>query len=184
MSRQKPRIPPLDPGQFTERQRELVGEWSNMNFALVSVRHTQMYEVFLPYLARLIRETSLPPRDREILILRVLANADEEYEAEHHIQIALGAGMDMHEIEAARGAGEGLSGFDQLLMRCADELMRDHDLGDNTWAGLADRYTETQLMEVVFLVGCYCTMAMLTKTLRMPLEADAETSFSGLRDYT
>ena len=55
-----------------------------------------------------------------------------------------------------------------------------------TWAALAERYSVEQLMEVVFVAGCYQTMAMLTKTFGMPLE-EATGEFEDvnkLRTYT
>ncbi|MFV8820105.1 carboxymuconolactone decarboxylase family protein [Haliea sp. E17] len=184
MPQQTPRVPPLPVADFSERQKTLVGDWTEMNFARVTVRHPDMYELFLPYLARLIRNTSLPPRDREIVILRILALAGETYEAEHHVNIALNAGMSAAEIDAVKGSGSGLSEFDHLLMLAVEELMGDFVIGDPTWAGLSQEYSETQLMELVFLVGCYCTMGMLTKTFQIQLEEHADTSFQQLRDYT
>ncbi len=184
MKNKPPRLAPLSPAQFNQRQRELVGDWSAMNFARVAVRHPSLYEVFLPYLARLIRESSLPPRDREILVIRVLAIAQEEYESAHHRHIAITAGLDETEIEAIRKGGQTLSAPEQLLIRAADELVQNQTLEDSTWDGLAGQYDEVQLMEIVYLVGCYCTMAMLTKTFEIAIEPDAETAFSGLRDYT
>ncbi len=181
---QSPRLRPLDPSEFTSEQKALVGDWDKMHFATVTVRHPQMYQVFLPYLARLIRETSLPPRDREVLIIRTLAIADESYEQAHHLNIALNAGLNEPEVAAVKGSGKGLSAFDHLLMRAADELLADYQLSDETWGAIAECYSEVQLMEVVYLVGCYTTMAMLTKTFRIPLEDDADSSFKALRDYT
>lgn len=187
MSDYPTRIAPLAVADFTPEQAELVGDWTHLLFSRVIVRHPAAYRIFLAYIDKVIRGSNLPPRDREVLVLRLLGLCDEVYELHHHEMIARGASMTEAEIAAAK-AGEGaeLSAFDLALCRAAEELLRDTRIGDATWAALADRYNEEQLMEVVFLGGCYVTMAMLTKTFGIGLEqqdGDFE-KITSLRDYT
>ena len=114
---------------------------------------------------------ALPDRERQVLVLRTLASCGDTYELAHHITISRNAGIGEDEIAAFQsGAGDGLTDFDRVLIQAADELKRDQDIGEATWALLAERYSSEQLMEVVFVVGCYLTMAMLTKTFGMQLE--------------
>jgi alkylhydroperoxidase family enzyme len=181
----EPRIPPPSPETFTAEQKALVGEWSSMNFAKVIAVHPGLYRALMPLIAKLIASSDLPPRDREVLVLRTLALCDETYESAHHGLIARGAGMSEADVEAARGGGEGLSAFELTLAQAAEELVRGQAVSDATWAALAERYSEVELMEVVALVGGYTLMAMLTKGYGIPLE-DAETfnRFSEIRTYT
>lgn len=184
MSQITPRIPPLSPDQFTPEQAELTGPWSNLVFSRVLVRRPDMYRIFLPFIEKVIADTRLPPRDRQIIVLRTLAAAHDTYELHHHKVISVKTGMSEAEIEAAV-SGEGLAGFDRTLADAAEQLLRDQVIDDATWAALAARYSQEQLMEVVFLSGCYVTMAMLTKTFEMPLEDEAENErINALREYT
>ncbi|CAN7600115.1 carboxymuconolactone decarboxylase family protein [Phenylobacterium sp. LjRoot219] len=182
---QPPRIPPVQPQSFTDEQRSLVGDWSAMNFARVIVAHPALYRALMPLIAKLIAGSELPPRDREVLVLRTLALCDETYETAHHVLIARGAGLTDAEIAAAQQGADSLAPFDRTLARAAEELVRDQAVSDATWRALAERYGEVQLMEVTALVGGYTLMAMLTKSYGIPLE-DAETfrRFSELRTYT
>jgi hypothetical protein len=66
----KPRIPPLPPEEFTPEQAELIGDWKNLVFSRVIVRRPDMYRIFLPYIEKVIADTRLPPRDRQIIVLR------------------------------------------------------------------------------------------------------------------
>ena len=187
MSDYPQRIAPLAVDDFTPEQAELVGDWTHLLFSRVIVRHPAAYRIFLPYIDKVIRGSNLPPRDREVLVLRLLGLCDEVYELHHHEMIARGASMSEAEIAAAT-AGEGveLSSFEVTLCRAAEELLRDTRIGDATWAALAERYDEEQMMEVVFLGGCYVTMAMLTKTFGIPLEKQDEDydNITSLRQYT
>ena len=180
------RIPPLDPAQFSPEQAALVGAWTHLNFSKVIVRHPAMYPIFVPWIEQLIARTKLPPRDREVLVIRTLALSDETYEAHHHVQIARKAGLSDAEIAAVARGDAGGDAWDAALIAAAEELVRERRIADPTWAALAVRYDEERLMEVVFLTGCYNTMAMLTMSLGMQVEAEAETDerLKDLRLYT
>ena len=126
-------------------------------------------------------------RSLNALVLRTLATSNDTYELAHHIRISKTAKVTDDEIAAFQsGTGDCLTAFDKVLIRAADELKRDQKIADDTWAALAERYSTEQLMEVVFVVGCYLTMAMLTKTFGMQLEsADGEfEDLNKLRAYT
>ena len=178
------RIPPVSADALTDEQRTLLGGWGSMNFASVIVNSPELYKVLLPLIAKLISGSNLPPRDREILVLRTLALCDETYETEHHVLIARNAGVSDADIESAQ-AGVGISPSDEALIKAAEELHSQQRIGDETWGELAKRYSPVELMEVVALVGGYILMAMLTKSYGIQLE-DAETfnNFTKMRQYT
>ncbi len=53
-----------------------------------------------------------------------------------------------------------------------DELLSDALIADDTWSTLAGELDEQQLMEVVFTVGAYDTLAMALRTFGVPLDED------------
>jgi alkylhydroperoxidase family enzyme len=180
------RIAPVDPKDFTEEQAALVGDWTHLVFSRVIVNNPRMYRTFVPHIEAVIAKTSLPPRERQIIVLRTLASCNDTYELAHHIKISRNAGITEAEIAAFQtGSGDCLSDFDRALVAASDELKRDQFVSDATWQALAGRYSVEQLMEVVFIAGCYQTMAMLTKTLGMQIE-ETNCEFEGinkLRNY-
>ena len=58
------------------------------------------------------------------------------------------------------------------LLRAADELHADSRIGDATWAELAGRYDEQQLIEVCMVVGQYHLVAFTLNTLGVEPETD------------
>lgn len=181
------RIAPVAPENFTAEQADLVGDWKHLVFSRVIVNHPKMYRTFLPHIEATIAHTSLPPRERQILVLRTLATCNDVYELAHHLTISRNAGISEEDIAAFQsGEGNSLNDFDRTLIRAADELKRDQFISDATWAALAKRYSTEQLMEVVFVTGLYQTMAMLTKTFGMELEPQEGQSseVNKLRTYT
>ena len=62
--------------------------------------------------------------------------------------------------------------FDATLLRAADELHHDATLSDATWAALAGRYDERQMIELPMLVGHYHLVAFTLNALGVQVEDD------------
>jgi alkylhydroperoxidase family enzyme len=173
MSQSTPRIPPVPVDELTPEQAELVGAYASLNFSRVMARHPALYRAFMPFGEQLMARTSLPPRERQILILRTSGLCGETYETGHHAAISRNLGMTEVEVEAARTGGPGLPASEETLLRMAEELVRDHCVSDATWARLAERYATPQLMEAVILVGDYTMLAMVTRSFGIEFEGGA-----------
>ncbi len=118
--------------------------------------------------------TTLTQRQRELLILRVAAVRDCDYEWAQHTIIAGDVGLSGDEI-ARVAAGPDAPGWDDLdaaLVRAVEELIVDAALSDATWASLAASLDARQLMDVIFTVGAYDTLAMFIGSVRMELDDD------------
>lgn len=170
-----PRIPLVSRDAYTPDQAELARGRDGYNMTRVLVNHPDFYRVFIPFVDKLMGRSLLPPRDREILILRTLGLCDESYEEDHHVRIARTLGISAADIEAARsGEGGALGPFDRALMRAADELINDRCMSEKAWSTLAKTYTVDQMIEVVFLVGCYTMLSMATNSFGMPIDASPD----------
>jgi len=128
------------------------------------------------YTGHFVRNATVPTRDREVLILRTAWLNRGDYIWGRHNLIGQDAGLTEQEISrVTRGAeAEGWSAFDATLLRAADELYTTRFISDPTWNQLADRYTESQLREVVLIVGNYTQLSMLQNTLGAQLEPGIE----------
>jgi alkylhydroperoxidase family enzyme len=114
----------------------------------------------------------LPARDRELLILRTGHRCDSAYELHQHNRIAAAAGVTDEELDrvVAGPDAAGWDPFDAALLRAADELHETHRIGDATWAALAERYDERQLIEVCMVVGQYHLVAFTLNSLGVEIE--------------
>jgi len=65
---------------------------------------------------------------------------------------------------------DGWDPFDAALVRAADELHDESVISDATWAVLASRYDDKQLIEVPMVVGQYHLVSYSLNSLRVPLE--------------
>ncbi|MBV8981843.1 MAG: carboxymuconolactone decarboxylase family protein [Acidimicrobiia bacterium] len=171
-----PRIPPITPEERDEQTRELLGDLGvtgpASNIFDTLVRHPGLFRKWLPFGGKLL-SGKLPPRDRELLILRTGWLCRSAYEWGQHVLIARAAGVTDDEIARVveGGGAEGWDPFESTLLRAADELHDDACIGDTTWAALRERYDERQLIELVMLVGHYHMVAFTLNTLGVQREA-------------
>lgn len=178
MHNNAPRIPPLRKDEWSEEQRQLLSHAHSQggyyNVIGTLARHWEASRRLGQVGAHVLGPTStLPPRERELLILRTAWQCQAEYEWAQHVQIARKAGVSSDDIERVRLGPEatGWQPFDANLLRAADQLHADQRITDNTWQALAERYNTLQLMDVVFAVGQYTLIAMALKSFGTPLDA-------------
>lgn len=100
---------------------------------------------------------TLPEREREVVILRVGHRASAAYEFGQHVIIGRRVGLTDDEIAALASddSGHSWSDDDRALIAMVDELCADDCVGDATWKALAERWSEEQLVELLFLAGYY-----------------------------
>ena len=172
-----PRIPPLPPEERDEQAQELLNGVSAAgapasNIFSTLVRHPGLFRRWLPFGGKLLGGGKLPPRDRELLILRTGWLCRAEYEWAQHREISRSIGITDEEIARVRqgAVASGWDPFEATLMRAADELHSDAVIFDATWAALAERYDDKQLIEVLMLVGHYHMIAFTLNSLGVPLE--------------
>ncbi len=176
----RPRIPPLPPSEQDEQARELLAgvnvagapDVPAANIFATLVRHPGLFRRWLPFGGKLLTG-KLPPRDRELLILRTAVLCQAEYEWGQHRLIGLSAGLTESEVERVREGADApeWDDFDAALLRAAEELHADARISDATWQLLASRFDERQLIEVPMVVGHYYMVAFTLNSLGVQLEA-------------
>ena len=105
----------------------------------------------------LLNKGLLPPRERELVILRVGANARAEYEFGQHTVIGRDCGLTDTEIAGLARTPDSheWSADDLALIALADELQADDCVTDDTWSDLARRWDDAQLVELLVVAGFY-----------------------------
>ncbi|MFC4314533.1 carboxymuconolactone decarboxylase family protein [Steroidobacter flavus] len=142
----------------------------------VILSHPALAKAFLTFNNHVASASSVSRRIREILILRISWLRRAEYEFVQHVVLGLRAGLTNEEIERIQ-QGPDASGWDAGdadLVRAVDELHTDACISDETYARLSAIFTPTQLMDIVFCVGCYDLLAMVFKTFGAQVEPGVE----------
>ncbi len=176
MRLEKPRVEPLRPEQLDEETRGRFGTGRVGNIFATLAHHPKLLKRWSVFGNHVLSKSTLPPRDRELLILRTGWLCQAGYEWSQHVVIGKREGLSDAEIARIPDGpdAEGWDRFDRTLLRAVDELRGDSFLSDATWNALAERYGTQQLIDVVFTVGQYSLVSMALNTLGVQLEPGAE----------
>ena len=154
------RIDPLPDAELAEGVPRL-------NIFTTLARNPELFKAWIPFGGHLLTAGTLSARDRELLILRTAINCGSPYEWGQHVRIAEATGIDRETIDRVPDGpdADGWSDSEAALLRAADELHADAEIGDDTWKALAASYDEKQLIEIPMLVGQYHMVAFTLNSL-------------------
>ena len=137
-------------------------EGSIFNLKAIMTKYKSLRLKWLIMASQITYGSSLPPRDKEILILRVAWLTKAKYEWDHHLVVGRQVGLTEKEINMIMEGldAEGWDNNDATLIRGVDELFTNTFISNSTWKLLSEQYTTFQLMDLVFTVGGYNMLAM------------------------
>ena len=127
------------------------------------VHHPDLTQSYLTFSFYLLTRSTLPPRLRELAVLRIAHLTSCAYEWDEHVTIGQREGLTLEDI-AALQQGRAADDFDATVLAAVDELVADTRLSDRSWAALGERMDTRQLMDFVFTVGGYHMLAMALNT--------------------
>lgn len=162
----KPRIAPLPEAQWTDAHRQLVAKFSRngrADNALKTMLHLpELVEGVMPFTIYLSEESSLSPRHRALLALRVAWLCGNQPLWANYAAHARKAGMTANEIRRiAQGPDTaGWDPFEATLLRLADQLYRNSSVTDATWQALAAGYDLFHLLDAVETVNHFTVLSM------------------------
>jgi AhpD family alkylhydroperoxidase len=136
--------------------------------------HPALARAYFTFNGHVMLATTLTLRQRELLILRVAALRQCAYEWAQHVVVARDVGLTDDEIARVAWGPDApfLDPFEAALIRSVDELVEDGVIGDTTWETLAADLDRQQLIDLIFTVGSYHTLAMLMRSFDLALDDD------------
>lgn len=144
-----------------------------LNVLGAMAHHPALAQAFFTFNGHLLMTTTLSVRQRELLVLRVAAVRECGYEWAQHLFVARDAGLTDEEIgRIAYGPNAPFwSELDAAMLRAVDELI-DGAIGTATWQTLAAELDTQQLLDLIFTVGAYDTLARMFSSLQLPIDDD------------
>ena len=167
------KLPAIDP--TTDQQKDALGRSANgpttLNAFKTCLNNVELCKPWMAFTGAVGR--SLPIHDREVLILRTAWLCGNDYTWGVHVDIAKQNGFTNDDIvritEGPRA--KGWNAWDAVLLETADALYIDKLIPDRTWSALDEKYSEGQLMDVVFTVGQYSMISMFVRSAGIQPEA-------------
>lgn len=184
------RIPPLPPGQWPEEMKGALaalrppnprhdmprreGRPKGLNVLGTLAQHPELARAFHTFNGHVLFATTLSPRQRELLVLRVATVRRSAYEWAQHAVLAGDVGLSHNEVDRIAEGPEapGWSPLDRAMLRAVDELVGEGEIADATWEALAAELDVRQLMDLVFTVGAYEILALALRSFGVELDAD------------
>jgi alkylhydroperoxidase family enzyme len=169
----KPRINPVSLDEADPLTREIFARMSpetrTKNVFRTFARHPDLLRSWLGFAAYLLRSSTIEPRLRELVVLRVGWRCQSPYEWGQHVVIGRRAGVLQADLERLTSGpdAEGWTAAEAAALRAADELVERHSIGDSTWTGLTAHFTTQQILDLIFLVGQYQLVASALNSLRV-----------------
>jgi alkylhydroperoxidase family enzyme len=168
-------------GAFPKSLQFVLARWKEgsdvrgLNVLGTMAHYPALTKAFMTFNAHVAGASTLSARVRELAILRLSWLLRSEYELVQHIILGLRAGLTDAEIERTQAGPDapGWSAEDADLLRAVDELHAQSGIQKTTLTQLAGRFSNDQLMDLVFLMGCYTSLGWAINSFSIALDPDA-----------
>ena len=169
---ERPRLAPTTAADWDEETAALMAATGDLNIFATLAHHPKLLKRWLVFGGHVLAKSTLPSRERELVILRTGWRCGSEYEFGQHTVIGLGNGLDEADITRLTGPvdASGWSPGDAVLVRAVDELIDDHYLSDETWGALVASWSTQQVIDLVFAVGQYQLVSMALRSFGVQRE--------------
>ncbi|MEM6582898.1 MAG: carboxymuconolactone decarboxylase family protein [Pseudomonadota bacterium] len=172
---------PLSDGEMSDKQREIASKL-RVNGVLpngfrVGMKNWDLFQAHLPFSTYVMARSTVPPRVREMAIVRIAANNGCDYEFQHHSRVCLNhLGFSQPDIERiVEGPNaSGLSELDANVLKMVDQLSSNCNLDDDLYQDLRSEFSEQQFAELMFTIGNYESMTRVINVLDVPMDDDFE----------
>ena len=175
MAAMEPMRPP-EGSTYDKRKADRKQQVRRPNNALsVMAQYPELAKAFLEFNRHLLYFNTLPERSIELVVLRVAWLRRSEYEWVQHAATGLKVGLTAEEID--RTTVDSISRWepnDALLLRAVDELHHGGTWSDPLWNELAEAFDTRQIMDLLFTVGAYDTLAVAFNCFDLPLDPELE----------
>lgn len=172
-------LEPLAPEDWDEsihNIRDQLGQPPNLHATIAN--HPELLKAWMLFRNHMVHRVTVDRRDLELVILRTAHRAKAEYEWFHHAQISLEYGLTQEQIaQIAEDTTGDWSERERLLLAAADECAAQHQITAETRDGLLEHFNPQQMLDLMFTIGMYTTLAFMLKTLEIPMD-DVSTGFS------
>ncbi len=125
----------------------------------------------------IIGRMELPPRLREMVILRVATLTGSEYEWAQHVPLALQVGITQKQLDAISDWEKSSEFNDEAraILQYTDEVAKEVNVTDQTFNVLRGLFNEQAIVEITITVGYYGMLARLL----VPLQVEVDENSAG-----
>lgn len=174
----KPRLEPLDDSQWDEEIKPLhdvmkaFGGGRVFNIFSTVAHHPKLLKNWMVFGTQILNKSTLPARERELVILRTGWLCQAQYEWGQHVAIGKQCGLTDEEIDRITQGpdADGWNDLDRALLQATDEMQGDFCITDATWKRLSAKLDTKQMLDLLFTVGQYMLVSTVLNSLGVELD--------------
>ena len=162
-------MPQVGPDDFTEETRAFFDQWTGGIFKGADknpvlrtfAHHPKLAGLFSALNVHLLSTNTVPVKLRQIAIMRTAWITGAVYMWSSHLNPSISCGLsdDMY-APIQNGADDPyFTPFERVVMLATEELVRKHKIGDAQWQALSAEWNNQQMLDFMFTVGTYATVA-------------------------
>jgi alkylhydroperoxidase family enzyme len=171
-----PRIPYPDLSKLPEDVRKRLGDNpANVTRMLFAASKAVLDGFSVLSLGFMGGGSPLPPKLREIAILRVGYLSNAAYEVFQHEALARHVGLSEEQIAAIKAGGEAgavLGEAGAAVLAFTDDLVKNVRAGDETLAAVRKHLDDTQLVDLIIVTGMYMMVSRFLETTGVEIDGE------------
>lgn len=169
-----PRIPYPDPATLPEAVRRVVLDNPSNVTRMLAAASEPVFKGFAALSMGFMGGGSpLPPKLREIAILRVGHLSNAPYEVFQHEALARYVGLSEAEIDAVRKGGAAAAALGEAgaaVLAYAEDLVKNVRASDATLAAVRAHLNDTQLVDLTLVTGMYMMVSRFLETTGVEID--------------
>jgi 4-carboxymuconolactone decarboxylase len=164
-----PRMPPVRQDQLTDDMHAFLEKWTGGIFRqadsnpvlLTFAHHPKLADLFSQFNIHLLSTNTLPVKQRQIAIMRAAWICKAIYMWSSHLNTSVRCGLqpDMFRPIQVGADDPYFTEFERVVIRATEELVTDRKLSDVSWQALMKEWNNQQMLDFLFTVGAYVTVA-------------------------
>ncbi|MGB8364543.1 MAG: carboxymuconolactone decarboxylase family protein [Rhizomicrobium sp.] len=177
-----PRMPQVKPDEFTDETRAFFSRWTGGYFKnaeanptlLTFAHHPHLAELFSQFNIHLLTTNTLPVKQRQIAIMRTAWICKAVYMWSSHLRTSMSCGLepDMFRPIQVGPNDPYFTAFERTIIRATDELVADKQVSDVSWHALMAEWDNRQMLDFLFTVGAYVTVAGVMRSTGVQREPE------------
>lgn len=170
-----PRIPYPDEASLAPSVREHLGAIPANVTRIMALASEPVFEAVSGIGSAFIRGSSLPPKLRELAILRVGYLSNAPYETFQHEALGRFVGLSGDQIDAIRAGDARSAALDETeraVLEFVDDVVANVRASDATLAAVRGHLSDTQVVDLILVSGAYMMISRLLETTGVELDPD------------
>ncbi|MDE2404779.1 MAG: hypothetical protein KGM17_08940 [Sphingomonadales bacterium] len=177
-----PRLAPLGDDELTPEMKAMFERWktgpfkgADTNPVLRTFIHNPVVaDLFSTLNIHVLVTSTVPVRQRQIAIMRTAWLTKATYMWSSHLNTSQSFGLETGLFEPIKHGADDpyFSDFEKTVIRATEDLVERHEIGEDNWNRLMAEWTPAQMMDFLFTVGAYVTVAGVMRSCGVQRQDD------------